>query len=181
MPFMRAPNCATGPHWRGLDSRTPMVTRPAGTVKRLDETVAAGFDWPSDRGDSSSNRSPSTRITSSWSRRRARPGLRSGWVKAETVAHALPEFVPLLRGPTTGVVAKDMAAEKDPAQRQQAERLPEGHCVPAEERRHQPVPQVLHDFAADGAHERDQDQHPRQRGRGDDDPFPFLSHVHVRV
>src|SRR3954447_17786313 len=31
MPFMRAPNCATGPH--GRDSRTPMVARRADRVK----------------------------------------------------------------------------------------------------------------------------------------------------
>src|SRR4051812_6111711 len=30
MPFMRAPNCATGPLWR---ERIPMVTRPADRVK----------------------------------------------------------------------------------------------------------------------------------------------------
>jgi hypothetical protein len=44
-------------------------------------------------------------------------------------------------------------AEEDPAKREQAEGLPEGEFVPAEQGRHEPVPEVEDDFAADEGEE----------------------------
>src|SRR5204862_2061541 len=41
------------------------------------------------------------------------------------------------------------ATEKDAAESQQADGLPEGDCFPAEQRRKQPIPEMHYDFAAD--------------------------------
>src|SRR5256885_15481249 len=50
-----------------------------------------------------------------------------------------------------GAIAAAMAhaTEKVSAKRQQADRLPEGDCFPAEQRRKQPIPEMHYDFAAD--------------------------------
>ena len=83
------------------------------------------------------------------------------WAEAEAFAYALPESFPLFWrhvlaalfhataeiGATGTVPSK--SAEENPAQRQKSKRLPEGNLAPAEERRQQPIPQLLHDFAAD--------------------------------
>src|ERR1039457_5631974 len=92
--------------------------------------------------------------------------LAGGWAEAATSAHALLESFPLLGrhglpalghaiGPATaelGAMATvaSKSAEEDPAQRQHSKRLPEGKLAPAEERRQQPIPQLLYYFAADG-------------------------------
>ena len=67
--------------------------------------------------------------------------LAGGWAEAETLAHALPESFPLLRGhvlaalfhATADIVANGTvpsgSTEKDPAQRQNPKRLPEGDLV----------------------------------------------------
>ena len=62
------------------------------------------------------------------------------------------------------------SAEEDPAERQEAERLPERDPGPAEERRQQPVPQQPHDLAAEGDEQRD----PEQDQRGEKDRFFFM-------
>src|SRR6266850_7486524 len=112
--------------------------------------------------------------------------LGGGWAEAEAFAHALPESFPLLRGQVVtalihapadigaaGTVQPE-SAEEDAAQRQKSQRLPEGDLAPAEERRHQPIPQVQHYFAADG----DEEQHRQNRQRGNENQsLPSLGHV----
>src|SRR6266481_3259242 len=93
--------------------------------------------------------------------------LGGGWAEAPTCANALPESFPLFRGQVltalfratakigaTGTVPS-MAAEQDPAQRQNSKRLPEGDLAPAEQRRQQPIPEFQHDFAAEGNKQHD--------------------------
>jgi len=88
--------------------------------------------------------------------------LAGGWAKAATFPYAFPQSFPLLRGQmppalfhataetgATGTVPSK-SAEEDAAQRQDPKRLPEGNLAPAEERRQQPIPQELHELAADG-------------------------------
>ena len=41
-----------------------------------------------------------------------------------------------------------MPAEQNPAKKQQPEGLPEANLPPPEQSRHQPIPKLLHDFAA---------------------------------
>src|SRR6267154_1414575 len=77
-----------------------------------------------------------------------------GWAEAEAFAHALAELFPLLRGHVVAALphalaetgaagtVPSMSAEQDAAQRQEAERLPEGDLAPAKERRQQPIPKV---------------------------------------
>src|ERR1700676_4375084 len=88
--------------------------------------------------------------------------LASGWTEAATSTHAFAESFALLRGhvlPALGhapsgfgamETSASKSAEEDPAERQNSKRLPEGNLAPAEERRQQPIPQLQHDFAAEG-------------------------------
>src|SRR5208337_2186281 len=106
---------------------------------------------------------------------------RSGWAETAMFAHALPELFPLFRrhglpplslaaaelGATSTVASQ--SAEKNPAQCQHSKCLPEGKLVPAEKRRQQPVPQLLHYFAAEG----DEQQNPQYRQWGQVNPFLF--------
>src|SRR6266536_5719881 len=93
--------------------------------------------------------------------------LTGGRAKAATFAHPLAKALLLLRGqvppalrhaaaePGATGTEQSRPAEQDPAQREESERLPEGHRGPAEERRQQPVPQQLHDFATDEGEQQD--------------------------
>src|SRR5713226_7451062 len=88
------------------------------------------------------------------------------------LVHPLPNT--LIDSPSDIGARKAMgtpASEEDPAQRQKSQRLPERDLPPAEERRQQPIPQVQHDFAADG--DKYRDRQDRQRSKDN----PFLSHV----
>jgi hypothetical protein len=62
-----------------------------------------------------------------------------------------------------------VASEQNPAQRQQAESLPETQRLPSEKRRQQPVPQAHHNLAANEYKERNAND------RRWNNP-PFLSH-----
>src|SRR5690242_12360904 len=65
-------------------------------------------------------------------------------------------------------------AEEDAAEGEQAESLPEGEFVPAEERWHEPVPEMQNDFAADEGEE----EHSQNRQRSNKHYFEqFSSHV----
>src|SRR5713226_7499212 len=57
------------------------------------------------------------------------------------------------------------ATEKDSAESQQANSLPEGDCFPAEQRRKQPIPEMHHGFAADP--DKSRDCHNCERGDPD--------------
>src|SRR3974390_908409 len=109
-----------------------------------------------------------------------------GRVEAAARAHAFSESFPLLgshRFPALGYTTAEPGAradvasqssEKDPAQRQNAEPLPERDHAPAEKRRRQPIPQPLNNCAA----ERDEPYQRQNRQRSN--PKPFLpSHVSV--
>jgi hypothetical protein len=60
----------------------------------------------------------------------------------------LPAIFDLLPPAITASTAMAMeAAKENLAEQKQAERLPESDCVPSEDRRHQNIPQALHDEA----------------------------------
>src|SRR5579872_243190 len=111
------------------------------------------------------------------------PGaLGGGGPNVEAFFHRLPEFFPLLRRhllatsfpPPAWAVSMMMAsesAEEDPAQRQQAQRLPERQHAPAKEWGQQPVPKMHDDFAAD--EDKQRNGHNRQRCN----PIPSFSHI----
>src|ERR1019366_578214 len=107
-----------------------------------------------------------------------------GWRSktAATRAHTVLELLALLgRHPLPALVhapskfgaittaAPAKAAEQNPAQSQQSESLPAGDLLPSEQRRRQPVPQLLYNFAAN--HD---EKHEHRWGHKID---PFLSHV----
>jgi len=56
-------------------------------------------------------------------------------------------------------------AEENAAQREQTKRLPEGDLSPSEKRRQQPIPQMQHDFAADGDKYGNRDNRQRSKSK----------------
>src|SRR5947209_159582 len=112
--------------------------------------------------------------------------LARGCAEAPTRARALPKPFPLFRGHVSATLfhatthigasgtAPSQSAKEDSAQRQDSKRLPEGNLAPAEERRQQPIPQVLHYFAAN----KDKERHPQNCQRRHPNQFlPSRSHV----
>jgi hypothetical protein len=70
-------------------------------------------------------------------------------------------------------VAATEPAEEDPAQREQAERLPEGDLAPAGDRRQQPIPEPHHHQAANEDERREAGNRERRKHRN---PHPSWSH-----
>src|SRR6266545_375482 len=110
------------------------------------------------------------------SRRRRRDISRPA--ESETVAYTLPEPFTLLGGhgiETLGPIATvaSRSTDEDPAQCQQSQPLPERDLAPAENWRQQPVPQQLHDFAADETNQ----QYRRDSDRGHEEQFASPCHV----
>src|SRR5580765_793365 len=116
-------------------------------------------------------------------KRPPRANLRRGVGRTDVVAliHRSPELLPLFRGHVPAPPAESAStvpsrtavvqpSEEDPAQRQQAECLPEAERPPAEQRRQQPIPQMHHHFAA---HEKKQWNRYNCQRRN---PIPSLSH-----
>src|SRR5262249_33442872 len=111
----------------------------------------------------------------------------AGRAEAPPLAHPLPELLPLLRGHVLATLlhaaadsraegaASPTPAEQAPAKHQKPQRLPERDLGPAEERRQQPVPQMLHDFTAEGDEYRD-----AQDGQRSDPDQILHSWSHVR-
>src|SRR5260370_20718424 len=87
--------------------------------------------------------------------------------------HALPALVHALFDSPPNIGARRAmaapSAKEDAAQRQKSQRLPEGDLAPAKERRQQPLPQIHHQFAADGDKYRDR----QDRQRSNENPFSF--------
>src|SRR3984957_10216398 len=64
-----------------------------------------------------------------------------------TLVHALLYSLPHIRARAMTTVTTP-ASEQNPAESEQAAGLPEGDLPPSEERRQQPAPEMLHQFAA---------------------------------
>jgi hypothetical protein len=111
--------------------------------------------------------------------------LAGGWVESEPLADSLPESFSIFRTHALGHSLRNAATtirtrhavpskspKKNPAERQNSDRLPEGDLTPAKERRQQPIPQAQHYFASDA----DKEHHPKDRQRSDEKQFLF-SHI----